>query len=38
MRPSSMLAASVRDQPGVRSEPMVAERSEEDSDTPRLPS
>ena len=38
MRPSSMLAASVRDQPGVRSDPMVAERSEEDSDTPRLPS
>ena len=38
MRHSSMLAASVRDQPGVRSDPMVAERSEEDSDTPRLPS
>ena len=38
IRPSSMLAASVRDQPGVRSEPMVAERSEADRDTPRLPS
>ena len=36
--PSLTLASNVRDQPGVRSEPMVAERSEADRDTPRLPS
>ena len=38
MSPSLTLASNVRDQPGVCSEPIEAERSEEDSDTPRLPS
>ena len=37
-RPSLTLASSVRDHPGDSLEPMVAERSEEDSDTPLLPS